>query len=117
MQALICSDNAAALAVDSTNDDTEAPPLPSVGDEKIVHTFEVGVPSESTARIIPFQLSEALGIPHYEIAVEISPAWLVARASSPEIDSKFYYIWDSDSNPLNDLPVATGIDELRQRCA
>lgn len=117
MQALICSDNAAALAADGANDDSGGLSLPTVGDEKLVHNFEVAVSSESTARIIPYQLSASLGILHSSVAVEITPAWLVARASDPGIPNKFYYIWDSDSNPLNDLPAASGIDELRQRCA
>jgi hypothetical protein len=41
----------------------------------------------------------------------------VARVPNPAVEDKWYYVWDSDSNPLNDLPTATGVDELRQRCA
>lgn len=115
MQAIICSDNAVALV--AAYEDSAGSPLPIVGDEKLVHSFEVGVSSESRARVIPYMLSASLGIPHSSVSVEITPAWLVARAPDPELPGKFYYIWDSDSNPLNDLPVASGIDELRQRCA
>ena len=50
-----------------------------------------------------------------QVGVEISTAVLVARAPQPG-GSGYYYIWDADDNPLNDLPTVTGIDQLRQRC-
>ena len=56
--------------MDDDGDDTGSVlTLPRAGDEKLVHSFEVGLPSASAARILPFQLSAVLGIPRSAIAV------------------------------------------------
>eukprot|EP01052_Picozoa_sp_SAG31_P018997 SAG31_NODE_1367_length_8615_cov_12.875763_14_plen_175_part_00 len=69
------------------------------------------------AQALPGQLAARLeGIDAAAVDLSVTSAIITAQAADPAGRGHFY-VWDSDSNTLNDLPSMGGIDVLREQCA
>eukprot|EP01050_Picozoa_sp_SAG11_P004307 SAG11_NODE_272_length_11319_cov_9.730481_5_plen_600_part_00 len=110
MQALICSDNANSRSLRGVTQSSAVP----VGSHVSRMSFEAAVTSV-TARTAIVQTLASIGLPESSISINDLRTEVITAAARG--GSSRYYVLDSDSNPVNDLPPMAGIFELRQRCA
>jgi hypothetical protein len=110
MQALICSTNSGV----TTKQLKQADPELHKGSRAVVASFIVAFPSSvGTISLNKRHLEQT--IQHAAVSVKLSQQLLVGNAT--DSDGNRYWILDTDTNPANNLPQLSGIDDLRLACA